>query len=344
MSVWIKKNHYDVLIQGGGISGVSCAHWLKILAPNLKVAVYELKHLGYGATGRNAGFLTCGSINYFSHLQEKKGKDLALEIWESYKENHAQVSFFAKGADYQKIGATTWAVNKEEKDKLEEIQDKFPELKLEKDSHPNFLMGLKNPFDASVHPLKLLKNVAASLDKVDFLFGPESLEGVTWDRTIHAKNGFSNHSLITPQRGQVVLLSCDTPIMNSLGYNTKNLVYFKQLPTLEVLLGGARTKDESTEQTDQLGINPVIQNHLIDFAKEYLGLSSSVVVSQWSGIMGFTPDHQPLAGKVKEGEFLLGGFSGHGMGISFLTAKYLVENMINNKDIPSWMDINRFNS
>ena len=29
--------------------------------------------------------------------------------------------------------------------------------------------------------------------------------------------------------------------------------------------------------------------------------------------MGFTPDEQPLIGKIKENEFIVAGFHGHGM-------------------------------
>ena len=346
MSYWINKKKYDVLINGGGIAGVSCAFWLSQLQPKLKVAIYEPHYLGYGATGRNAGFLTCGSINYFSALEKSKGKNLALEIWNSYKENHERLKPFTKDCDYELCGATTWAVDENEKEKLEETFSLFPELDLSMNHQRPFILGVHNPYDASIHPLKLLKSISSTLTNVDFLIGPDSLEQCAGgDVTIYAKNGFSNHDLITPQRGQILMFSSKKKILNSLGYNTKNLVYFKQLPSLEVIIGGARTIDEDTEQTKELGVNPKIQAHLAKFAKEFLGLTEEQIINSWSGIMGFSPDHQPVVGQIHpKKEYLLGGFSGHGMGIAFLTAKYLVENIIYQTPIPTWMDINRFNN
>ncbi|MBI5630125.1 MAG: FAD-dependent oxidoreductase [Elusimicrobia bacterium] len=46
----------DVAVVGGGLAGVSTAYHLKKEAPRLRVAVLESEHVGFGASGRNAGF------------------------------------------------------------------------------------------------------------------------------------------------------------------------------------------------------------------------------------------------------------------------------------------------
>ncbi len=43
----------DVLIIGGGYSGLSSAHFLSQLSPSLRIVLLEAKHCGYGASGRN---------------------------------------------------------------------------------------------------------------------------------------------------------------------------------------------------------------------------------------------------------------------------------------------------
>jgi len=48
----------DVLIIGGGFTGLSTAIHLKEREPGLSVAVCEAQHVGWGASGRNTGFLT----------------------------------------------------------------------------------------------------------------------------------------------------------------------------------------------------------------------------------------------------------------------------------------------
>jgi hypothetical protein len=47
----------DVAIIGGGFSGLSTALHLKRSKPGLNIAIIESKHVGYGASGRNAGWL-----------------------------------------------------------------------------------------------------------------------------------------------------------------------------------------------------------------------------------------------------------------------------------------------
>ncbi|MCS6844844.1 MAG: FAD-binding oxidoreductase [Caldilineales bacterium] len=46
----------DVAVVGGGYSGLSAAFYLKQAEPGLRVALLEQEVIGYGASGRNAGF------------------------------------------------------------------------------------------------------------------------------------------------------------------------------------------------------------------------------------------------------------------------------------------------
>lgn len=48
----------DVTIVGAGYTGLWTAYYLKLADPKLRIAVIEAKHAGYGASGRNGGWLT----------------------------------------------------------------------------------------------------------------------------------------------------------------------------------------------------------------------------------------------------------------------------------------------
>jgi glycine/D-amino acid oxidase-like deaminating enzyme len=48
----------DVLVVGGGYTGLSAARCLKEASPGLRVAVIERELVVYGASGRNSGYLT----------------------------------------------------------------------------------------------------------------------------------------------------------------------------------------------------------------------------------------------------------------------------------------------
>jgi len=47
----------DVAVIGGGYTGLATAYHLKSAEPSLDVAILEAETTGYGASGRNAGFV-----------------------------------------------------------------------------------------------------------------------------------------------------------------------------------------------------------------------------------------------------------------------------------------------
>lgn len=49
---------YDLVIVGGGLTGLWAAYYAKKLEPSLEIAVLEAEIIGYGASGRNGGWLS----------------------------------------------------------------------------------------------------------------------------------------------------------------------------------------------------------------------------------------------------------------------------------------------
>ena len=47
----------DVVVVGGGFTGLWTAYYLKQLDPSLSVVVVERHHVGFGASGRNGGWV-----------------------------------------------------------------------------------------------------------------------------------------------------------------------------------------------------------------------------------------------------------------------------------------------
>ena len=86
VSYWLDKKtgsplQSDVCIVGGGISGLSTAYWLEKQSHDLSITVVEKGQICGGASGRNAGFITCGSVEHFNRMVSKHGLKQALEIW-----------------------------------------------------------------------------------------------------------------------------------------------------------------------------------------------------------------------------------------------------------------------
>ncbi|MEW5814903.1 MAG: FAD-dependent oxidoreductase, partial [Spirochaetota bacterium] len=58
----------DIAVIGGGFAGLSSARCIKEADPSLDVALLEAEYIGFGASGRNAGFLLpTPPLAWFAH-------------------------------------------------------------------------------------------------------------------------------------------------------------------------------------------------------------------------------------------------------------------------------------
>ncbi len=79
----------DVVIIGGGFTGLSTAYFLKELEPSLNIVILEKEYVGFGASGRNAGFcMTLFGFN-LSWTALRYGRENALK---AYKYTYDAVS------------------------------------------------------------------------------------------------------------------------------------------------------------------------------------------------------------------------------------------------------------
>ena len=69
----------DVAVVGGGLAGLTTA--LELARANLKVAVLEANRIGWGASGRNGGFVGAGFAAGLEVLERKLGFDHARELY-----------------------------------------------------------------------------------------------------------------------------------------------------------------------------------------------------------------------------------------------------------------------
>ena len=76
----------EIVIVGGGISGVSALHWLR--QRDIDAVLVEQGGLHSGASGRNAGFLLCGVAENYARAIALYGSDVAREVWEFTARNH----------------------------------------------------------------------------------------------------------------------------------------------------------------------------------------------------------------------------------------------------------------
>ncbi len=69
----------DVAIVGGGLAGLTAA--IELSRAGRKVAVLEAERIGWGASGRNGGFVSPGYATGLSHIEAMAGREAALALY-----------------------------------------------------------------------------------------------------------------------------------------------------------------------------------------------------------------------------------------------------------------------
>lgn len=176
-----KKITKDVVIIGGGFAGLATAYWMQKEDPTMKIALVEKYEIGDGASGRNAGFITCGSVEHFNRLVEKHGREEAAAIWKFSEDNlkllkENIVCDDAKDFLFEHNGSFSLASTDSEFKELQESAELMStfninvERVMEGDIQKRlgaegFVGGIKYIDDATVHPLKLLKGIRKKIEE-----------------------------------------------------------------------------------------------------------------------------------------------------------------------------------
>jgi len=353
----------DVLIVGGGISGVSALHWLR--SRGLDAALVERDHLAAGASGRNAGFLLGGVAENYALAVERYGREVAREVWRFTALNHRLTRDLIGSADvgYVCRGSWTLAASGEEAVSLEAAaellrQDGFPgaftrDLPVPLQEHT---AGLLNPDDAEVDPARLVRAIAhphrdAIHTGVEVLAiepggGAVRVQHAAGETVagsvVVAVNAWTQALLpdvdITPVRGQMCATDPETAVaLDRPAYAHWGYRYWRQLADGRMICGGFRDRAVETEVGHELEATESVQRH-IDDQLGRLGVAAPVQ-RRWAGTMGFSRDGLPLVGPLPAhpGVHLLGGYSGHGMGFAVHCARVLSAHMCDGAVIPTWL-------
>lgn len=376
-----EKKIYDVVIVGAGLSGLSTAYWLQKEDPTLKIAILEKNRVGFGASGRNAGFITCGSVEHFNRLITKHGLQEAVEIWKFAEKNlnllnEHIIQDQSAAIEYQKRGAYSLAAQENEFNELKNVAKVMDELKIPVEIYnsdevlknvgaTNFIGGIKYLDDAETNPVLLLelmrKYVKVDLHEMTEVHRYEQTsEGTRIVKTdngdfecsmlIYCLNGYSPAlhpyfaDKIYATRAQILMMEKAPPFMDGPCYANFYLDYFRQIPNGALLIGGFRQLEKETEVGYSDHITDSIQNALHGFVKTHLPtLKDKAVSHRWSGVMGFSRDGQPMIGSLPEDSqvYFAGGYTGHGLGLAFHTGKCLVD-MIFGREVPRWLSARRF--
>lgn len=360
-SHWLRSHRFispdlsaDVVIVGGGYVGLSTAYWLSEFKPDLKIVVLERSQVGAGASGRNAGFLTKGSATFYKSLTQTWGCKTALDIYKFAEESlnlvHQNILKSSPEINFEKTTSLTLFQNEASKQVWESPEFNPVDFNFEWKNAQQLASSLKNKFlgafengpEYKVDPIQLLQGLRKTLEarKIQIIENQSAFaltaEGISTDlntikckQVVLALNGYfpQFHSafkdLISPRRAQMLALELEEDVDSmALHYDSPERVYWRKSSDKTLLIGGKRMLDEAGEVGDYEKISPQIQAGLESYLKDILQVRFKVL-HRWSGTMGFTEHELPLMTRAEAPleTFVIGGFSGHGMGLGFRSAQ-----------------------
>jgi gamma-glutamylputrescine oxidase len=347
----------DIAIVGAGLAGIAVAHFLKKLGCD-DVVVLEKEFVGYGASGRNAGFLLAGLSEPYSRLQVGMGKESAKEFMHATIDNHTLIeeAISEKGieCDYSRSGSYHLAVTEVEKREYEETaellcRDGFEAkivdytFKTAAGRLKGYLGGYYYPGDGCLDPLAFIRGLSKNLKVVEG-FAVRQVEkangmvritgsrgSLDCEMAILVTNGYLPlldgffKKLIFPIRGQMMATSpLKTRILDgSIYYANFGYDYFRQHIDKTLLIGGLRNRYLNEEYGYEDALNQALQTDLARYARGNLGAEDIEVDSRWSGVMGGTIDGLPIVGALPHNcsVIVCGGYNGHGFGLGMIVAR-----------------------
>ena len=167
----------DVVIVGGGFTGLSSAFHIKQRFPEKHIVLLEGACCGYGASGRNGGFCIATSLlDWEQSDPEIRQQSLVVS---SYGLDFIKrlISEYGVNCDFEENGMLTVALNEKQTKELEEYRDELrlfgldstliqgKELEDEIKS-PLFVAGLKEPQGAILNPAKLVRGMKRVVEDI----------------------------------------------------------------------------------------------------------------------------------------------------------------------------------
>ncbi len=168
----------DVVIVGGGYTGLSSAYHIKQKFPEKQVVLLEGACCGYGASGRNGGF--CIATDLISKAGDITPETLQDNLEVSfYGMNFIKrmISEYGVECDFEENGMLEVAFTEKHIQGLEEFKDELKSFGLDSTlllgeeleseiKSPRFIAGLKNPHGATLNPAKLAREMKRVIEEV----------------------------------------------------------------------------------------------------------------------------------------------------------------------------------
>lgn len=332
----------DVCVVGLGGSGLSCVRELRRLGA--RVIGLDAGRVGWGAAGRNGGFLLAGLAPFYHDVVERLGRDRARALYALTMQELDRIATETP-AGVSRHGSLRIAESSEEladcERQLDAMRaDGFPVEPYDGDQG----RGLLIPGDGTFQPLVRCHSLAAqSLDAGATLHERSRVTSIergsvrTESGTVHcdlvivAVDG--RLEVLLPELAGVVrsarlqmLATAPTtevklarPVYARWGYD-----YWQQRPDGVIAMGGARDLAEANEWTTEAVPTDEVQRALEHRLRHTLGVQAPIT-HRWAATVGYTASGLPVVGEVRPDVWAIGGYCGTGNVVGSLLGRGLAQ-------------------
>jgi glycine/D-amino acid oxidase-like deaminating enzyme len=355
---------YDLIIIGGGMSGISAGHFFR----NRNILLLEKGELLSGATGNNAGYLITGFGEHFYRTARRWGAERATEIQRMHLACHRGMRELSSAVN--NCGSFTIGLTEEE---TSELRLSFEQMKAQGfrvEWIKSASIGLRKGTPALFHAddglidsrkfwLGLANEIPCrtNIEVLQVVEEGDSLRVITSSQEFQARlviyclNGFSETLLpelkgrIIPVRAQMTQISileappCSEPVIADYGEIYWNF-------TSDTLRFGGLEYLVPEEET---GIATSISQKIEEAQRNWIENNFKISISgkpvkSWCGTMGITVDGFPVVGRIPErkNQYVLAGLCGLGNSYAWICASWLQDWIVNDKyQIPHYFSSDR---
>jgi len=341
----------DVIVVGGGISGLSTAYWLLVKGVK-RVIVLEKSYLGSGSTFRCATGIRASftSEEHIIAMREsiKLWKDLSEQldfpymrggyVWLFTQEDQIKI-YEEYSRLHNSLGVPTRIVDSRE------VQRLVPVIDIR-----HILGGLYDPLAGKANPFKVMYafnetirklggeiltgvNVTKILTKGERIVGVQTTKGTIESDNVVVAAGYGSRKLLEqlgvsmPLKNiphHAVITEPFKPAFNPLVVDVSTGAYIVQTFDGGFIMGAEIEDIEDGPLTPRIEFMKTVAKIWLKF---FPWLKSINFLRYWVGYYVVSPDHHPIIGPINryKGLYVAAGFSGHGFMIGPITGKILAE-------------------
>lgn len=358
------KDHYDVVIVGGGAHGLACAYYLAKEHGCQEVAVLEKKYIGHGGSGRNttiirSNYLTPEGVRFYNEgvkLYEQMSQELDFNVMFSQR-GHLTLAHSDAAVRTMRLRAQVNQVEGVNSRLIwpDEIKRLCPWLDVSDRPRYPILAALYHPPGGVIRHDAVVWGYAHQADKrgvhihqncevtgitvkngavtgVQTTRGPIETGIVLnatagWCSTICAMAGVRLPVTSVPLQANVT--EPLKPFLDVVIVSGSLHVYVSQSDRGELVMGSSVDPFTSYSMTGTLSYLEDISAHILELLP---ALSKVRVLRQWAGVCDMSPDFSPMMGFTPVKGFLIdvawgtGGFKA-----SPIAGKMLAELIATNK-------------